>query len=304
MGYGRSFDIGVFGSTFGHSVTQNLPVLAAQEEFGANSYDLAFNLAQGPPTLDPATKLVNNCNDFTDPDGSIRAGGGTCMGPNGFPLLPGGVFSFVLPPKMRLPTVDAWNVTFQHQLTPTIALEAAYVGNKGTHVFRNEAPDYGVNDPTVVGFGSGLSRDERKPFYSKYGWNQGLNYFGNDSSNRYHSLQTKIEKRFSGSYSLMAHWTLQRASNYGWEYYNIDRSVDWGRNDFYATHVIVVTNMWELPFGRGKTYLNSASRALDYLVGGWQINQVTTWYSGPLYTQLSRLRLGPRRGALPAGRRG
>src|SRR5439155_9412149 len=28
LGYGRSFDIGVFGSVFGHSVTQNLPVLA------------------------------------------------------------------------------------------------------------------------------------------------------------------------------------------------------------------------------------------------------------------------------------
>ena len=30
MGYGRSFDLGVFGSNFGHAVTQNLPVLAAQ----------------------------------------------------------------------------------------------------------------------------------------------------------------------------------------------------------------------------------------------------------------------------------
>ena len=30
MGYGRSFDIGVFGSNFGHAVTQNLPVLANQ----------------------------------------------------------------------------------------------------------------------------------------------------------------------------------------------------------------------------------------------------------------------------------
>ncbi len=29
-GYGRSFDIGVFGSVFGHTATQNLPVLATQ----------------------------------------------------------------------------------------------------------------------------------------------------------------------------------------------------------------------------------------------------------------------------------
>ena len=30
MGYGRSYDIGVFGSNFGHTVTQNLPVLLKQ----------------------------------------------------------------------------------------------------------------------------------------------------------------------------------------------------------------------------------------------------------------------------------
>jgi len=30
MGYGRSYDIGVFGSNFGHTVTQNLPVLSKQ----------------------------------------------------------------------------------------------------------------------------------------------------------------------------------------------------------------------------------------------------------------------------------
>ena len=30
LGYGRSYDIGVFGSNFGHTVTQNLPVLLKQ----------------------------------------------------------------------------------------------------------------------------------------------------------------------------------------------------------------------------------------------------------------------------------
>ena len=30
MGFGVSYDIGVFGSNFGHAVTQNLPVLANQ----------------------------------------------------------------------------------------------------------------------------------------------------------------------------------------------------------------------------------------------------------------------------------
>jgi len=56
MGYGRGFDIGVFGSNFGHVVTQNLPVLARQDlsdstfNTGAsNNRSAIFTLSQGPP---------------------------------------------------------------------------------------------------------------------------------------------------------------------------------------------------------------------------------------------------------------
>jgi outer membrane receptor protein involved in Fe transport len=54
-GYGRSFDIGVFGSIFGHVVTQNLPVLANQNLTSSGPNTAAFNLAVGPaPFVFPA----------------------------------------------------------------------------------------------------------------------------------------------------------------------------------------------------------------------------------------------------------
>ena len=46
-GYGRSFDVGVFGSIFGHAVTQNLPVLAFQN-IDSNDLQRVFTLASGP----------------------------------------------------------------------------------------------------------------------------------------------------------------------------------------------------------------------------------------------------------------
>src|SRR6185312_7002584 len=53
-GYGRSFDIGVFGSIFGHASTQNLPVLSNQEITATGGYlSSAFTLAQGPPAPTP-----------------------------------------------------------------------------------------------------------------------------------------------------------------------------------------------------------------------------------------------------------
>ena len=52
MGFGVSYDIGVFGSNFGHAVTQNLPVLANQTNHSVNhnpgasdNFIAAFNLA-------------------------------------------------------------------------------------------------------------------------------------------------------------------------------------------------------------------------------------------------------------------
>ncbi len=58
-GYGWSYDLGVFGSNFGHNVTQNPPVLSQQQISPTNgSFGDVFTLAQGPPA--PATVTVNS----------------------------------------------------------------------------------------------------------------------------------------------------------------------------------------------------------------------------------------------------
>ena len=66
-GYGRVYDIGVFGSLFGHSVTQNLPVLAVQELNAPSNFDRVFTLASGPPA--PTFPTVPSSGRFPLPDG-------------------------------------------------------------------------------------------------------------------------------------------------------------------------------------------------------------------------------------------
>jgi hypothetical protein len=267
VGYGRTFDVGTFGSIFGHSVTQNLPVLGIQQLVPANDFQSVFNLSQGPPFLDVNTVLDQQP-----------------KGPNGNPLLPDGVRSFVYPKKMRLATLDAWNFSIQRQISNTTSVEAAYVGNKGTHVFAGEGPDYDFNQPTLVGFAEGLSTIQRKPYYGKFGWSQGFRYFGNDADNHYNSLQTKFEKRFSSSYQILAHYTYSQAKNHESAYYPIDRSVNYGRPEWQRDHVFVAANVVELPFGRGRRYLRDASRGMDLLVGGWQVNANVILMSGQGFT--------------------
>ena len=111
-GYGRSFDMGVFGSIFGHVSTQNLPVLANQQitSTGGPTSD-AFSLAVGPTAYTPP---------------AVPSSG----------LLPApgyAVQNKARPTTLRLPTIDAWNLSVQQAINPTLSITLAYVGNKGSH---------------------------------------------------------------------------------------------------------------------------------------------------------------------------
>ena len=149
LGYGRSYDMGVFGSNFGHAVTQNLPVLVRQHVDATNA-DIsggngssantvgvipAFTLAQGPPI-------------FTFP--AIPASGQL---PLEGPL--NNLSTHIRPPFQQLPTLDAWNASVQRQVTGTLNVEISYIGNKGSHGFAGDGPSYNPN-PIAVGAGTNL----------------------------------------------------------------------------------------------------------------------------------------------------
>jgi len=266
LGYGRGFDIGVFGSVFGHNVTQNLPVLGIQSNQPARNFDAVFNLAQGPQALDPATILNSQP-----------------KGPNGRPILPNGVTAFILPDRVRLPTTDSWNVTLQRQTIGDIAVEAAYVGTKGTHVFAGFGGDYDFNQATLVGYPT-LTTNQRKPFFNKFGWTQNFRYYGSDASNNFHSMQLKAEKRFSTGYSLLTHYVWSRSFHYTNTYYNIDATQAYGPNDNHRSHVYTLASVMELPFGKGRKFLSGAGKAMDTVLGGWQMNVIYSWQSGLPFT--------------------
>jgi len=271
-GYGRSYDIGVFGSLFGHSVTQNLPVLGVQNLNAPSNFDRVFTLAGGPPAFTNFFGLSAPPNQGGVPNTGIPADGSF--------FLPDGVFSRALPFKQTLPTVDAYNVTLQHQLTKDTSIEVAYVGNKGTHVFAGGGPAVNVNQATLEGFLQGVPRNNRRPFFNRFGWTQDIDFFCNCADNRYDALQTKVTKRFSDGYSFLAHYTWQRALNNDADQFFFDRELNRGPQDFDRTHNFVLTTVMELPFGKGKRYFKDASRAMNHVVGGWQFNTTTTIQSG------------------------
>ena len=267
-GYGRSYDIGVFGSLFGHTVTQNLPVLAAQSLTAPTQFDRVFNLAQGPP--DPS---------FVEPGSD-----GTFSWPNG-------VKPLVLPRKQRPPTVDAWNVTVQRQLTGTTSFEVGYVGNYGRHVFSGNNPDDDFNTVSLEGFLTPgctatpcIPANQRRPFFTggivpnvlgvggNFGWTGRVQAYFNEAHNWYKAMQTRFTRRFSDGWSAQINYTLQKATNYDDDYWIYNPDLNKGPADFDRTHNFTSAILYELPLGKGKKYGSDWNGLTEGLLGGWQVN--------------------------------
>jgi len=321
MGYGRGFDIGVFGSNFGHVVTQNLPVLARQDlsdtsfnTAASNNRSAIFTLSQGPPAFDFGPVLGAISSNGTLPingvDGKTSAG--------------------ARPLVQRLPTVDSGTSPFSGQVTPTLNLTVSYVGNKGTHVFAGTGPSYNNNEvaigagtnvvtcptPTtcaLAGFSPAQTPADRRRLFlngvpaftypgftfttpPSPGFPNGqvlptppccavdTSYYGNDADNKYNALQVKAEKRISGGLQFLAHYTFSHAYAYDSNYYSVNKRLAWGPNPFNRNQVLVVNAIYELPVGRGKRFMTDAGRVADLVIGGWQITNTTTYGTGLPFT--------------------
>ena len=116
MGYGRSYDIGVFGSIFGHAVTQNLPVLAVQNDNAHHSDRRRFQ-----------------------PRHRARRAVFPAVPSNGLLPLPVGIFARARPNRMRLARLDAYNLTVQHQLTNTMSAGTRVRGQQRTRLLRKQS---------------------------------------------------------------------------------------------------------------------------------------------------------------------
>jgi len=277
----------VFGSNFGHTVTQNLPVLLKQNV--------------------DATALVTGASAFLTPVFTLDAGPIAPL----FPAVPSnGIIPFsalggqvsgthIRPTKQVLPTVDSWNATVQRQLTNTVSVEVAYVGSKGTHGFAGDGPNYDVNPVSMFGYkqinpvtGVLYTQSERRPLCgpedalgncTKFPFGLG-NYYGNDAGSTYHAFEAKLEKRFASGLQFLTHYTFSHAYGYDSNYYAVDHKIAWGPVDFNRDQVFVFNTVYELPFGRGKKFMSNSGKAADYIVGGWQISNTTNWSSGLPWT--------------------
>jgi hypothetical protein len=187
------------------------------------------------------------------------------------------------PPFYHTPTVYEWSFSVQSQLTQNWALEVGYVGNKGTHM--DNAHQWG-NQP-VPGVGPLQSR-RPWPDYNIF------LYDTFDANTNYNALQAKVTKRFSRGLQALVAYTYSKVldTNGGDSDFvngpqtDNNHGANYGLADFSIKQRLVMSPIWQLPFGKGQPLLNQRGLA-DTLAGGWELSGIITFQSGFPFTVLA-----------------
>lgn len=251
-----------------------------------------------PLTANPGTGASSyNCNPITNPTGSGCAGVPTRylfdVGvPTSFGAVAAPGTSFVAPTGGRLLFIDPnrqdelyhqYNLTAQYEFAPNWLADIAYVGSLGRNL--------------LVLSNIGTAGDQGGPGSREVlGINEvvATRYTGSSS---YNAMQAKLEKRFSRGLSILSSYTWAHAidDSPGGICSNgasardcgpdnpLRPELERGNSDTDVRHRFTFANVYDLPLGRGRSFGGDMPAALDFLIGGFQLNNIITLQSGPVY---------------------
>ncbi|MGO8759837.1 MAG: carboxypeptidase regulatory-like domain-containing protein [Terracidiphilus sp.] len=225
-------------------------------------------------------------NMYCAPDGVTIANGFTAILAKGFDNVVTGLSMRGEDQNTKTPYTESWNLAVERSISNNIVATAAYVGNESHHLQVNVDPD---GQLALTNSGNGNS------YLTKPMPDYGTAYVANAGFSNYHSLQAKIEKRLSKGYNLLATYTWAHAmdaartplgSNGDGDFRSfnlIPLRKDYANSPFDTRQRLTFNALYQLPFGKGRAYLNT-SKALDLVAGGWSANAMFTAQTGSYFT--------------------
>lgn len=184
---------------------------------------------------------------------------------------------YYMPSHFNLPEVYSWNFTLQHQFTPSLVVDAGWVGNQG----RNDPYAYNLNQGLP---GAGPTAEIENLQFGRTA-STTIRAYGVNSN--YNSLQVNVRKQWSkGLHVSLAYtfgkWLDTNAENGGFlNPYNFRQT--YGPDSLNSKHMVVINHVYELPFGKGHSMLNNGGIA-GAILGGWQFSGVFRYLSGTYFT--------------------
>ena len=181
---------------------------------------------------------------------------------------------FFVPSDLHEGSLHSWNVAYQRELAGRWTAEVAYVGNRGHDIIAS----FNMNAGMVLG-----ADNAGRPLFAPFGRTANVTTWL-PVKTTYHSLQTKVDRRFSNGLLVTTSYTLGRSKNYSDGDSNgaiqtpadIERS--WARRNEDRLHNLVISGVYQLPFGRDQRWLQSGP--LSQVLGNWQISGIFATQSG------------------------
>ena len=226
-----------------------------------------------------------------------------------------------------------WNAGIQRELPSNMFLTVNYTGNRANRLPSQLNPINQIPSQYLAQYGSNLGQPfntvGRKlgvplPYptfltdfptatvlqalrpYPQY--SDIFNNFDMNGSALYNALQLEVEKRYTNGLSFLVSYNLSKMmsnTNSGFTSFasralNKDnQKSEWSIDNNDQTHIVKVAATYELPFGKGRTFMNRGGVA-NVILGGWQISPILSYASGsPLQVNVKGDPLGNGTGNRP-----
>jgi len=181
---------------------------------------------------------------------------------------------------------EEWGLTIEHELPADFVVSAQYLGSRGVRLFSRGALNL-CSEPVTF---NSVDGDCVRPLDQFY---PGGNPFGSVDfkhdvgSSTYNGLNLSIEHRMKNGLSFQSRYTWSHSINNGSvgggestgpENVNC-LACDKGPSVFDVRQNFTLDAVYELPFGPGKSFLNTEG-TLGKIVGGWQLSSIGLWHTG------------------------
>lgn len=188
-------------------------------------------------------------------------------------------------PNMRMPYVMSWSGGIQYAFRQNWMMEVQYQGQSGVGLLNN----WNINvlpldvsrDPAVLN--QIFTAQQNFLPFTNFG---SVNMYSNFGHNSYHGGTVRLEKRMSGGLTFNTFYTMSKTlteaeaetGDNGLTFYN--RRLEKARASYDVRHRFVTVMSLDMPFGKGRRWMNSGGVS-NAVFGGWQLTWTQTMQSGP-----------------------
>ena len=176
--------------------------------------------------------------------------------------------------ERRTPMIEQYVLNIQRELDSNTVLEVGYMGSEGHRLEHFRA----INE-AIPGPGSVKSRDP----YPEFGRLQEVD---GEANSDYNAFNVKVTRRFSSGLTYLAGYTWSKSIDDASGIRTLGSDTLFPQNSycvkceralsvFDTRNRIVTSLLYELPFGKGKRFLNTGGIA-NQVLGGWNLSSIIT----------------------------